>query len=70
MPHIRVTLRGRNKPTTKTFKARASTIEGIITEMNMNPQEVLVKLNSEFVPDTERVRKGDRLELLEITSRG
>ena len=70
MPQIRVVIRGRNRPITKSFKAEASTVEGIIAEMNMNSQEVLVKLNREFVPDTERVRKGDRLELIEITSRG
>ena len=70
MPRIRVTIRGRNRPFAKTLNSRSAVVEGILAEMCINPQEVLVRLNGEFVPDTRRVRKGDRLELTEITSRG
>ncbi len=70
MPQVRVTLRGRKSPWSKTVKVNASTIEDILAEIGINPLEVLVKLNGEFVPDTEKVRSGDSLELLEITSRG
>ena len=70
MPQIRVALRGRKKPWSKTVKAKSAVVEDILLEMDINPQEVLVKLNNEFVPDTEKVKKGDKLELLEIISRG
>jgi sulfur carrier protein ThiS len=70
MPRIRVTLRGRKKPWSRTVKARSAVVEDMLLEMGINPQEVLVRLNSELVPDIERVGPGDRLELMEITSRG
>jgi sulfur carrier protein ThiS len=70
MPQVRVIIRGRNKPVAKTVKSRSAVVEGILAEMCINPQEVLVRLNGEFVPDSQRVRRGDRLELIEITSRG
>ena len=70
MPRIKVTLRGREKPWSRTVRTEAFTAEGILVEMGINPLEVLVKLNGEFVPDTQVVRTGDSLELLVITSRG
>jgi sulfur carrier protein ThiS len=70
MPRIRVSLRGRKKPWSKAVKVKSVVLEDILLEMGINPQEVLVMLNSEFVPDTGRVRPGDRIELIEITSRG
>ena len=70
MHQVKVNLRGREKPWSKTIRTEASTAEGILAEMGINPLEVLIKLNGEFVPDTERVSAGDRLDLIEITSRG
>ena len=70
MHQVKVSLRGREKPWSKTIRTKAKTAEEILIEMGINPLEVLIKLNGEFVPDLEKVRAGDRLELLEITSRG
>jgi sulfur carrier protein ThiS len=70
MIQVRISLRGRDKPWSRTVKTRSSTVEDIIIEAGLNPLEVLIKINGEFVPDTQRVKSGDRLELLEITSRG
>lgn len=70
MPKIKVILRGKKRPVTRTVKTKAANVEDILIEMCINPQEVLVKLNGEFVPDIQKVKAGDRLELLEITSRG
>ena len=65
-----MTLRGRKKPWSRDVDVRASTVEEALVEIGINPLEVLVKLNGEFVPDIEGIRTGDSLELLEITSRG
>ncbi len=70
MPKVRVTLRGREKPWTRTIRTKSGVVEEVIQEMGINPLEVLVRVNGEFMPDTDRVRTGDRIELLEITSRG
>ncbi len=70
MPQVRVCIRGRNKPATKTVRARSTAVECILQEIGINPLEVLIKLNGEFVPDTEKARTGDMLEVIEITSRG
>jgi len=70
MPRIKVTLRGRKKPWSRDVDVRASIVEEALVEIGINPLEVLVKLNGDFVPDIERIRTGDSLELLEITSRG
>ena len=67
---VKVSLRGRDKPWSKTVKTGSSTVEDVVAGLGMNPLEVLIKLNGEFVPDTQKVRKGDRIDLLEITSRG
>jgi sulfur carrier protein ThiS len=70
MPQISLTIRGRKKPVSRRFNSKSSVAESILKEMGINPLEVLIKLNGEFVPDNQRARKGDRIELLEITSRG
>ena len=70
MPDIRVTVRGRDGPRTRRIRTRSSIVGEAVLEAGINPIEVLIKVNGEFVPDTARVRKGDRVELKEITSRG
>ena len=70
MPQVSVTIRGREKPVRRSVRAKSRAVESILQEIGINPLEVLIKLNGEFVPDTENARTGDRLELLEITSRG
>lgn len=70
MPGIGVMIRGRARPSRRAVRSGPGTAEGIIRKMGMNPQDVLVRLNGEFVPDIQRVRPGDRLELIEIASRG
>ena len=70
MPEIKVTLRGREKPWTRKVKTRSSIVFEAVQEAGVNPLEVLIKVNGEFVPDIAKIRKGDNVELLEITSRG
>ncbi len=70
MSEFRVTLRGREKPWSKKVRSRSSKVEDIVQKAGVNPLEVLIKLNGEFVPDTAKARNGDKLELLQITSRG
>ena len=70
MPEFRVTIRGREKPWSKKVKSRSAKVEDIVLKAGINPLEVLIKVNGEFVPDTAKARNGDRLELLQITSRG
>ena len=70
MPQVTVTLRGREDPWTKKFRSRSPVVEAIVQELGINPLEVLIKLNGEFVPDTHKARTGDKIELLQITSRG
>lgn len=70
MPQLKITIRGRDRPKTRTVKSKSSVVEEILQEIGINPLEFLVRLNGEFVPDTQKAKSGDRLELLEITSRG
>jgi sulfur carrier protein ThiS len=70
MPEVQVTVRGREKARTKKIRTRSSLVFDAVREAGINPLEVLIKVNGEFVPDTARLRKGDRVELMEITSRG
>lgn len=70
MPKVTVTLSGREKKRRMPVSSRSSLVEEIIKKAGINPLEVLVKLNGEFVPDIARARNGDRIELLQITSRG
>lgn len=67
---VKVSLRGREKPWSRTVRTGPSTVEEVVAGLGMNPLEVLIKLNGEFVPDTQKVKKGDEMDLLEITSRG
>jgi sulfur carrier protein ThiS len=70
MPQVSINIRGREKPVRRSVRAKSGVVEKILQEIGINPLDVLIKLNGEFVPDTEKARTGDRLELLEITSRG
>ncbi len=70
MPEFKVILRGREKLWSKKVKSRSGKVEDIVLKAGINPLEVLIKLNGEFVPDTAKARNGDKLELLQITSRG
>ena len=67
---VKVSLRGREKPWSRIVRTGPYAVEEVVAGLGMNPLEVLIKLNGEFVPDTQKVRKGDEMELLEITSRG
>ena len=70
MPSVRVTLRGREEPWTKDIRVKSSVVEEVILEAGINPLEVLIKVNGEFVPDTAKIKKGDDITLLQITSKG
>lgn len=67
---VKVSLRGREKPWSRIVRTGPYAVEEVVAGLGMNPLEVLIKLNGEFVPDTQKVKKGDTIDLLEITSRG
>ena len=70
MPKISIELRGREKEMRKKIDSKSRFVGEAIQKAGINPLEVLVKINGKFVPDIEKVRDGDKVELLQITSRG
>jgi sulfur carrier protein ThiS len=68
MPDVDVTITGKVRPVKR--KAGPGQADELVASLGINPLEVLIKVNGEFVPDCHMVRAGDRVELIEITSRG
>jgi len=54
----------------RTRKGEGKTVEDAIVKLGVSPQTVLAKLNGEFVPDDEALKKGAKLELVRISSIG
>jgi len=46
------------------------TIEELLKKLKINTQSVLVKRNGRFVPVEDKIKDGDELEIIEITSSG
>ena len=67
MISVKITYEG--KTHTISLKTKRN-VEEVIKEFGLNPQTVLMKLNGEFVADDEKVKDGDRLDLIRITSIG
>jgi len=67
MVNVKVLLSGK----TRTLKMpEKSSIENLLEELEINPETVVVLRNGEVVPDFERLSKGDRIEIIDIVSRG
>lgn len=67
MVNIRVCLSGK----IKTIKMPdRSSIENLLENLCINPETVVVLRNGEVVPDFETLSNKDRIEILDIVSRG
>ncbi|UCD07504.1 MAG: MoaD/ThiS family protein [Candidatus Aenigmatarchaeota archaeon] len=47
-----------------------SSIENLLEKLEINPETVVVLKNGEVVPDFEMLSNKDRVEILDIVSRG
>ena len=47
-----------------------STVSDILKEIKLNPQTVIVSRQGEIIPDTEKVKNGDKLEAIRVVSGG
>ncbi|MBI3412454.1 MAG: sulfur carrier protein ThiS [Candidatus Aenigmarchaeota archaeon] len=54
----------------KEIETKATTISGILKELKINPEIVLVSVNNEIVPDESEVKENDFVEILKVVSGG
>ena len=47
-----------------------ATVSDILKEIKLNPQTVIVSRQGEIIPDTEKVKDGDKLEAIRVVSGG
>lgn len=47
-----------------------SSIENLLDKIGINPETVVVMMNGEVTPEYEALSKGDKIEIIEIVSRG
>ncbi len=47
-----------------------SSIENLLDKIGINPETVVVMMNGEVTPEYETLSKGDKIEIIEIVSRG
>ncbi len=55
---------------TKEIKTNSKTVAGILKEMKINPEIVLVSINNEIVPDGSPLKEKDHIEILKVVSGG
>jgi len=67
MVNVKVSFAGKSRTIKMPEK---SSIENLLERMEINPETVVVLRNGEVVPDFERLAKGDRIEIIDIVSRG
>ena len=67
MVHIRITYEGKNHDVEL---SEGSTVEDAIKHIDINPETVLARRGKEIVPDSEKVKERDRIELMRIVSGG
>ncbi len=54
----------------KEMETTASTVMGILKELKINPEIVLVSVNSEIVPENSAIKENDVVEILKVVSGG
>lgn len=54
----------------KEIETKASTITGLLKELKINPEIVLVSVNNEIVPEGSQVKENDVVEILKVVSGG
>ena len=65
---MQVTLKLNNR--TKKIQTKEKAIEELLKRLKINTESVLVKKNGRFVPVEDKMKNGDILEIIEITSSG
>ena len=55
---------------TRKIQVEEKTIEELLKKFKINTESVLVKKNGRFVPVEDKMKNGDILEIIEITSSG
>ncbi len=45
-------------------------IEKLLKKMGINPEIVIVSVNGEITPDNEKVKAGDKVEIIKVVSGG
>lgn len=54
----------------KTVETRAKTIRELLKELNLLSDSFVIAKNSEIVPESEKLRNGDKLKLYPVVSGG
>ena len=67
MVNIKVCVEGKTKIVKMTGKA---SVENLLEKLCINPETVVVLKNKEVVPDFEAVSGKDKIEIVDIVSRG
>ncbi len=65
---MQVTLKLNNRA--KKIQTKEKAIEELLKRLKINTESVLVKKNGRFVPVEDKMKNGDILEIIEITSSG
>ncbi len=59
----------RNEERNVSIEGKAS-IEDLLLSLGINRETVIARKNGEIVPESEKVKDGDRIELLNVVSGG
>ncbi|MFH0890276.1 MAG: sulfur carrier protein ThiS [Candidatus Aenigmatarchaeota archaeon] len=54
----------------KKTETKSRTIENLLKELGINSETVIVSVNGEIVPESQKIRKNDRIEILKVVSGG
>ncbi|MBI1971735.1 MAG: sulfur carrier protein ThiS [Candidatus Aenigmarchaeota archaeon] len=54
----------------KEMEIKASTVGGLLKELKINPEIVLVSVNNEIVPEGSAIKENDFVEILKVVSGG
>ncbi len=70
--HISVSMRVRVawQEDPKETETKASTVSGLLKELKINPEIVLVSVNNEIVPEESGIKENDLVEILKVVSGG
>lgn len=67
MGNVRICLAGKTRVVKMPEK---SSVENLLEQLGINPETVVVLKNSEVVPDFEMISGKDKIEIIDIVSRG
>lgn len=69
MEFIRIRVRFRDRVHEGSYR-RGITIKELLTKLGLNPEEVVVALNGEIVPEDSRLTESCEIEVLPVVSGG